>query len=32
MIAGRLHGADGATKPGGRNVLATLRFETGTLR
>ena len=31
MIAGRLHWADGATKPGGRNVLVAFRFENGTL-
>jgi formamidopyrimidine-DNA glycosylase len=31
MIAGRLQWADGTSKPGGRNVLATFRFENGTL-
>jgi formamidopyrimidine-DNA glycosylase len=31
MIAGRLQWVDGAAKPGGRNVLATFRFENGTL-
>lgn len=31
MIAGRLQWVDGATKPGGRNVLAAFQFENGTL-
>jgi formamidopyrimidine-DNA glycosylase len=31
MIAGRLHWVDGDAKPVGRNVLATLRFENGSL-
>jgi formamidopyrimidine-DNA glycosylase len=31
MIAGRLQWADGAAKPAGRNVIATFRFENGTL-
>lgn len=31
MIAGRFQWADGAAKPAGRNVLATFRFESGTL-
>jgi formamidopyrimidine-DNA glycosylase len=31
MIAGRLQWAEGAAKPTGRNVLAHLRFENGTV-
>ena len=31
MIAGRLQWADGAAKPTARNVLATFRFDSGTL-
>jgi formamidopyrimidine-DNA glycosylase len=31
MIAGRLHWADAAGKPTGRNALALLQFENGTL-
>lgn len=31
MIAGRLHWKSGAVRAGGRNLLATFRFESGTL-
>lgn len=31
MIAGRLHWKSGAARAGGRNLLATFRFESGTL-